>query len=162
MTKAGNLCVFVCFCDCNCDISLVSRQIAQLSSYRPKCIFGNWTRPSSYQPKFCEIFNFLKKIKKIQVLFERIFFIKLTEHYVESILKLICKDRMKNESRIIKRRFLAWPLFQPDGRELVNRKKLTWSITGKLVQFVEIYCTTSTWKFLLLIIAVINCTFLWN
>ena len=62
---------------------------------------------------------------------------KLTEHYVESILKLICKDRMKNESRISKRRFLTWSLFRPDGRELVNRKNLLWSITGQLVQFVE-------------------------
>ena len=71
---------------------------------------------------FAKFLFFSKKIKKNQVLLEQNFFIKLTEQYVESILKLICKDRIKNESRISERRFLTCSLFRPDGRELVNCK----------------------------------------
>ena len=61
---------------------------------------------------------------------------KSTEHYVESILKIIYKDRMENESRISDWRFLTWSLFRPGGLKLVNCKISLWSLTRKLVQVV--------------------------
>ena len=81
------------------------------------------------------LLNFLF-FKKIKVLLEQNLFMKSTEHYVESILKIIYKDRMKNESRISDWRFLTWSLFRPDGLKLVNCKISLWSFTRKLVQVV--------------------------
>ena len=56
---------------------------------------------------------------------------------MEHKLKLIYNDRIENGPSIYDYIFLTWSQFRPDGRELVNRKNLLWSITGQLVQFVE-------------------------